>query len=117
MGLRVSLFLFLIFFTFASAFSQIEFTYNLDVKFIENDKTLKYPFAGGLNSAQYGTIDLNLDNIPDLVVFDRSSDKLLTFISTGSEYDYAPQYEHSFPPNIQNWMLLADYNCDGKMDL
>ena len=117
MGHRISLFLFLIFFNSVSAFSQIDFSYNSDIKFIENNKELKFPLAGGLNSAQYGTIDLNLDDIPDLVVFDRSSDKLLTFISTGSEYEYAPLYEHQFPSDIQNWMVLADYNCDGKMDL
>lgn len=117
MGHRIKLFLLLIFITSASAYSQIEFSYNSDIKFIENNKELKFPLAGGLNSAQYGAIDLNLDDIPDLVVFDRSSDKLLTFISIESEYEYAPQYEHQFPPNIQNWMVLADYNCDGKMDL
>ncbi|MEQ6118881.1 T9SS type A sorting domain-containing protein [Reichenbachiella sp. MALMAid0571] len=117
MGHRISLFLFLFFCTTIPALSQIEFSYNSEIKFIENGKELKFPFAGGLNSAQYGSIDLNLDNIPDLVVFDRSSDKLITFISTGSEYEYAPQFEHHFPPNIQNWMVLADYNCDGKMDI
>ena len=117
MGHRISFLLFLTLCTTLPALSQIGFSYNSDIKFIENDKELKFPFAGGLNSAQYGAIDLNLDNIPDLVVFDRSSDKLITFISTGSEYEYASQYEHHFPRNIQNWMVLADYNCDGKIDI
>ena len=87
---------------------------NLEIPVIENGKELKFPFAGGLNSSQYGTLDLNLDDIPDLVIFDRSADKILTFISTGTSYEYSPEFEYLFPPNIQNWMVLADYDCDGK---
>jgi hypothetical protein len=90
---------------------------NLEIPVIENGKELKFPFAGGLNSSQYGTLDLNLDDIPDLVIFDRSADKILTFISTGTSYEYSPEFEYLFPPNIQNWMVLADYDCDGKKDI
>ena len=32
---------------------------------------LKYPWAGGMNSCQFGSIDLNFDGKSDLVIFDR----------------------------------------------
>ncbi|GJM28648.1 MAG: hypothetical protein DHS20C17_12830 [Cyclobacteriaceae bacterium] len=74
-------------------------------------------WAGGLNAAQFGTIDLNADNLEDLCVFDRTTNKVSTFINTGSGYQYQPQFEYFFPENLNSWMLLADYNCDGKKDI
>jgi len=32
-------------------------------------------------------------------------------------YSYSPYYESLFPAGLKNWVLLRDYNCDGKMDL
>ncbi|MFY0654279.1 MAG: T9SS type A sorting domain-containing protein [Cyclobacteriaceae bacterium] len=96
---------------------QHTFNYSSDIKVIENDETLSLAFSGGLNSGQYNTIDLNLDGKDDLVVFDRSSNQLKAFLSNGEAYSYAPEFEYLFPENIQNWMLLVDYNCDGKKDL
>ena len=48
---------------------------------IVNNDTLINPWTGGFNSAQISKIDLNNDQIEDLFVFDRSSDKVITFIS------------------------------------
>ncbi len=75
------------------------------------------PWAGGLNAAQYSTMDVDLDGREDIVVFDRMASKVITFLNTGSQYLYAPQYENSFPDGITNWLLLRDYNCDGKKDI
>lgn len=80
-------------------------------------RELKMAFAGGLNSAQYQTMDLDADQLADLVIFDRSADKINCFINTGSEYVYQPYFEYFFPADIQNWMVLADYDCDGQKDL
>lgn len=86
----------------------------------ENNLLLKMPWMGGLNHCQFSDIDLNFDGIKDLVAFDRTGNKLNTFINNGTagqvDYVYAPQYEKYFP-HIENWMLLADYNCDGKEDI
>lgn len=96
------------------------FEYTGIYKLIENGDSLKNAWAGGLNSPQFSTIDLNLDNQPDLVVFDRSGSRIVPFLRVmvnGSlRYRYAPQYRKYFP-NISNWMLLRDYNCDGKQDI
>ena len=101
-------------------YAQFGFT-NIDsVDVIKNTLTLKYPWAGGIDYAQLSNIDLNQDGVQDLFIFDRSADKVLTFIQNGTngqvDYTYAPEYEDNFPPMI-SWCLLADYNCDGKKDI
>ena len=59
-----------------------QFTYvmeeSIPVKLTDN-KILAMPWAGGLNAAQYNTMDLNLDGKDDLVLFDRTADKVITF--------------------------------------
>ena len=79
---------------------------------------LDYPWAGGINAAQFSTIHLNNDTIEDLFIFDRTGNKILTFINSGigSGYVYAPEYESQFPA-LESWALLRDYNCDGKKDI
>ena len=92
----------------------------LNVEFIVAGKSLDFPLAGGLNSPQFSTVDLNNDGLPDLHIFDRVGDKQLTFLNNGTEdsfpYSFAPQYIPAFP-RITNWMLLRDYNGDGVMDI
>lgn len=93
----------------------------------------KYAWVGGLDFAQFSNIDLDFDGVQDLFVFDREDHKVLTFLQTGTtgapNWTYAPQYESKFPEynNIYdafqdehflfNWVLLVDYNCDGKKDI
>jgi len=81
---------------------------------------LKYPWAGGLNSCQLCAIDLNLDGVDDLLIFDRHGNHKLTFINHGTpnlvDYTYAPEYENQLP-DLHDWILTRDYDCDGKKDL
>ena len=83
-------------------------------------KTLQNPWAGGLNFAQLSPIDLDQDGIKDLFVFDRTGNKINTFVNKGIPntvgYRYDSRYREKFP-NLQNWALLVDYNNDGKEDI
>ena len=85
-----------------------------------NGDTLAFPFAGGLNNCQYGSIDLNMDGVKDLIVFDRHGDRLLTFINRNIQgtisYEFRPEFAKLFPP-LDHWMELVDYNGDGKEDI
>ena len=85
-----------------------------------NNDTLKNPWAGGLNSVQFSEVDLNLDAINDLVVFDRTGDRISTYINTGIAnqvtYKHDPSYLQ-FLPKMNSWALFRDFNCDGKMDI
>ena len=86
-----------------------------DVIAIKED-TLTLAGAGGLNAVQYNTLDVNQDDTPDLVLFDRTSEELLVFLRQDGQYQFAPEYTALFP-SLQNWVLLLDYNCDGKKDI
>jgi len=91
------------------------------VKVVHGTETLPNAWAGGLNSPQFSAIDLNGDQQPDLYLFDRVTNRSLTFLnvatSTGRAYQYAPEYEALFPSTLLNWVLLRDYDCDGRPDL
>lgn len=99
---------------------QAQFSYILDQSIPVRDESgteLSMPWAGGLNAAHYNTMDLNHDDKDDLVLFDRTADKVMTFLRQDNQYVYAPDYESFFPEEITNWLLLRDFNCDGKKDI
>lgn len=97
--------------------AQFSYTFQNDISVTEEDIALTQPFSGGFVAPQYSVIDLNLDGVDDLFVFDRASSKVSTYILLDGKYMYAPQYESLFPSGLKNWVLLRDYNCDGKKDL
>lgn len=100
-----------------SLFAQ--FTYRLEQQVVVtyNDVDLKNPWAGGLNSPQVSAMDLDQDGTDDLVVFDKTTAQLRTFLWSNHAYRYAPEYETLFPEGLNTFVLLRDFNCDGKMDL
>ncbi len=83
----------------------------------DDQGALPLAWAGGLNSGQYHPIDLNEDGLEDLVIFDRTTDKVNTYLNQDNRYVYSPQFEYLFPKDLNSWILLADYNCDGRQDL
>jgi hypothetical protein len=99
---------------------QAQFTYRLDQSIPVQDKdgnTVPMAWAGGINAAQFNTMDLNADGTDDLVLYDRMANKVITFLAENNVYHYAPEYETMFPEELTNWLLLRDYNCDGKKDI
>ncbi len=80
----------------------------------------KYPWAGGMNSMQFGSVDINRDGIKDVVAFDRQGNRIMPFINAGMEnsidYDYQPEYIDNFP-ELFDWAIFIDYNGDGKSDI
>jgi hypothetical protein len=81
---------------------------------------IDFPWAGGMNTCQFGKVDLDMDGIKDLVVFDRTGDRILPFrvIPSGNSFDYqyAPQFAANFP-GISHWVIFADYDLDGQEDI
>jgi len=100
-----------------STIAQFQYSFNQDVEVVESSRILSMPWAGGLNTAQYNAIDLDNDGLDDLMIFNRDNNKVLTFINAGDKYIYTPEFEHLFPEGLEHWVLLRDYNCDGKADI
>ncbi len=82
--------------------------------------TLDLSLAGGLNAPQFSNIDFDGDGVKDIFVFDRADDFVLPFLvkptGNGVKYIYAPEYAAAFD-SLHDWVLLADYDCDGKEDI
>ena len=100
--------------------AQAQFTYTLEQSVPVQDlqgENLNLAWAGGLNAAQFNTMDLDEDGTEDLVLFDRMANKVITFITRENRYVAAPQYENLFPSQLSSWLLLRDYNCDGRKDI
>lgn len=114
--------LFITLFSYAQSNGKIGFRYDQSPPVSVNGRTLLNPWAGGLNTTQYSTIRLNGDARDDLMVFDRATNKVSTFIAidnpagTGIAWKHAPEYELSFPA-MSSWVLLVDYDGDGKKDI
>ncbi|MGZ4053705.1 MAG: FG-GAP-like repeat-containing protein [Bacteroidia bacterium] len=119
--LRTLFILAFICFAAKSGYSQPFFQWNDSIKVTIGTTTLANPWAGGLNFIQASNIDLNQDGIKDLFMFDRTGNKIRTFINKGTagspDYRYDPSYEESKFPKMHDWALLVDYNGDGKEDI
>lgn len=99
-----------------SGASPFAFQYDQTPAVTVSNQVLPNAWAGGLNSSQFQTMKLNNDAFDDLVVFDRTTSKVNTFLWVNGAWQYAPEYEQRFP-TINNWMVLADYDGDGRKDL
>lgn len=94
------------------------------ISVIENGRVLKMPWANGINYANCSNIDFNLDGKKDLLLFDRLNQygqgKFRCFVNMGNsgetKYREESYYSYLFP-EVANWAVCRDFNCDGKEDL
>jgi len=112
-------FLLLIVFSQNIVLSQTKFYKSNSIEVIKNSTLQNHAWVGGLNFCQFFGIDLNLDNIEDLVIYDKTGNKILTFINQGipnsESYLFAPEYTSVFP-TPSDWVILYDLNCDGRKE-
>jgi hypothetical protein len=103
-----------------SAGQRFSFRFDTTATLQRAGQRLPNAWAGGLNAPQFQKLRLDADATEDLVIFDRSSRQVMTFlaVSVGGKltWRHAPPYERQFP-TIDNWMTLADYDGDGLKDL
>jgi hypothetical protein len=94
---------------------------NLLKVFDQNNNELKNAFGGGLKFPVFSQIDLNFDQKPDIVIFDRIDGRLLTFINEGvkdtARFVYRPEFEILLPDTINSFLNFIDYDRDGKLDI
>ncbi len=105
-----------------SSSAPFGFQYSQQPTVSVDGRALLNPWAGGLNAMQFATLRLNDDARDDLLVYDRTSRKVSTFVAvdnptgTGIAWQYAPTYETMLPP-LSGWVVAVDYDGDGKKDL
>ncbi len=100
------------------AFSQQpQFSLYQDIPFTKEGDVLELALAGGLDAPQINTMDVNNDQVEDIILFDRTSFSLLVYLRENGKLTYAPEYASLFPEDLQNWVLLRDFNGDGKKDI
>ena len=124
--ISMRIFLFALFILVSNhTFAQLFFNRYDSVQVIEENGTLDFPWAGGLNHPQFSNIDFDLDGTNDLLVFDKTGDKLVCFtINAQNQLEIAPKYRDMFTNqhgtvnrSLHGWMLLRDFNNDGKSDI
>jgi hypothetical protein len=72
--------------------------------------------SGGLNNPQMFHADVNGNGNEDLVVFDREGGRWLAFERVNGQWAERPEWTRGFPKN-QQWVHVADFNCDGVPDI
>ncbi|MEX1190414.1 MAG: T9SS type A sorting domain-containing protein [Brumimicrobium sp.] len=123
MQFKTKLILFFTFFFALSqeAISQFGFLYNDSIVVKKGGDSLKFPWVGGLNHAQFSTIDVDFDGNEDLFIFDRSTNQIRIFLKKFDGSDYYYEYMHDsrplFPSDVRYRAKMVDYNNDGKKDL
>jgi len=99
---------------------KLGFERNQEIEVTQNNRTLPYSWVGGINSVFFSKIDLNLDGIFDFIAFEKHGNRIVPFINKGTnttpQFVYAPEYKHCFP-KLHDWVILKDYNNDGKADI
>lgn len=109
--------LFLILFFSIESQAQFRFQPKFDVSLSVNGESLSRAWEGGLNAAQFQSLDLNFDGEEDLVVYHRISREITTYLYLNGRYQRSPAYDQVFPEDTRSLLLLKDFDCDGLKDL
>ncbi len=103
-------------------FSHVFFGQIDNWKFFEGIKVqnssgiLLNPWSGSFNNAQVNSIDLNFDGKEDLWIFDRVAQRSIVFRQENKQWIYDYALEKSLP-KITDWLIIVDFDEDGKKDL
>ena len=98
---------------------QTPWTWNMDSgpAVSKEGEEMHHPFAGGLSAPQWSMIDMDWDGDRDLFSFDRDGHRTLVFENDGSGgWIERPDWSVGWP-DMQHWVLLRDFDCDGLPDL
>lgn len=109
--------LFLFAFISFQAFPQTVFEFDLSKSIQVSETIIPNPFSQGINSAQIQTIDLTNDGVEEWVIWDINSRQLQVFEKNGENFSLRPELSYFFPSDISGFLVLVDFDRDGKKDL
>ena len=83
---------------------------------VVDGEALPFPWTGGLTAPQWSPVDFDGDGDDDVFSCDRDGGRVLLFERTPSGFVERPDWAVGFP-ELTEWALLVDYDCDGLADL
>lgn len=110
-------FLLLLMTAFGVSGQQISFSLRTDIPVTGPEGPLAHAWNGGLDAPQVNRTDLDGDGIREVILFDRATFQISVYSASGDGWEYRPELADVFPPDLNHWMLLRDFNGDGKEDL
>ncbi|MFN3530555.1 MAG: T9SS type A sorting domain-containing protein [Bacteroidia bacterium] len=93
--------------------------FNPHVVLLQGD-TIQHPFVGGMRAPVIQQDDVDGDGLQDLLFFDRTDFSIKVFLRTHAGNPPTYRYEaglSSLFPELFGYMLLLDYDGDGRKDL
>lgn len=97
--------------------AQQTFTFDQSIRLSHQGNEIEMAFAVGINAAQFQQMDTNGDGKEELIVWDINSRRILVFQTNGDDFQYLPEMAHYFPNDVSGFLVLADFNGNGKKDL
>lgn len=110
---------FFFFFYLSSLFltAQQTFTFDQSLKIKINGQNIPLPFAVGINAAQIQEMDTNGDGKEEIVIWDINARRILVFENKEDGFRYLPEMAYYFPNDVNGFLVLVDFDGDGKKDL
>ncbi|NQV51882.1 MAG: T9SS type A sorting domain-containing protein [Flavobacteriales bacterium] len=97
---------------------NLGFDHYSDMKVVHESDTLRFPWAGGLNNPQFSSLDVDLDGAKDIYAYERDGEVTRLFINDGfGAFDVDMNGYKKLPPVGGNFVLMRDYDGDGKQDI
>jgi hypothetical protein len=98
-------------------YAQHTFTFDQSSKFKMDANEIPIPFGVGINAAQFNEMDTDGDGEEELIVWDINSRRILVFRILENGFTYLPEMSYYFPSDVNGFLVLADYDGDGRKDL
>ncbi|EMS34909.1 hypothetical protein C943_03231 [Mariniradius saccharolyticus AK6] len=99
------------------AWAQQVFTFGEGVSISVDGEQVPMPFAVGINAAQFQQMDLDGDGTEEWIVWDINSRRVLVFSKNNESFNFRAGLAYSFPSDISGFLVLRDFDGDGKMDI
>jgi len=90
-----------------------------DIPVSENaGELLNNPWTGGFNAPQVHEMDFNRDGVSELVMLDRSGNRISIFETADNRQTWKCNYTYKNQlPTLKDWFIVRDFNFDGIEDI